>query len=684
MGFVKRLIVVAFVVSFSIPVQAQNSDVTVSFLPGVAIPLGPLVDGDLVAYSIGGGGTIRGELAPAFARFLFGRAFIDYDFMPINNSTEAMSLVLSGGAIGGSLSPNPRISLRASAGGGMYVALLGENSVRNPFVEGGGEFLVRLNPSIGVSLGARYKHLFIPDGFLYQGVSVQLGLTYDLAGSRKGTDIRLDPHLGNVFPLFYSFYDKNPLGTVVLSNDENLPLEKLRVSFYAKQYMDSPRLSAEFPVLKSGETKEIPVFALFNDSIFRVTEGTKAAGEIVIEYYYLGRKTEKRVPVTVDVQNRNAMTWDDDRKAAAFVTAKDPIILGFAKGIASMVRADQGAAAVSLEFRTGLGLFQALKEYGVGYAVDPTTPFVATSGSKTTIDFLQFPNQTLAYRAGDCDDLSVMYCALLESIGIPSAFVTTPGHIYVAFNTGLTIENAARMFQDSGELIIRDGSVWIPVEVTVVRDGFVRAWSVGAKEWRDANAAGQAGFYPVRKAWESYAPIGFADAGLGVTLPPMEKLSAAYRAEMDRFSRTQIASRIASLQLQMKSGKESEKTANRLGILYAQFGLLDDARTQFNAALKKGEFTPALINLGNVEYLAGNMKKARDLYARALKTAPDDTIALVGLARAAQSDGDIVAFRDTVAKLQSANPAAASKYFPSDTVSRASDADNRMVDTWNE
>ncbi|HUW68747.1 MAG TPA: hypothetical protein VMX33_00810 [bacterium] len=680
----KRFVVIALFLSLVLSAYTQNSEVTVSFLPGVAVPFGPIIDGDLVAYSIGGGGTIRGELSPSFARYLFGRAFIDYDFMPLNNSSEAMSLVLSGAALGASISPNPRISLRASAGGGLYVALLGGDSVRNPFVEGGGEFLVRMSPSLGVSLGARYQYLTVPEGTLYQGVSVQLGLTYDLAGSRKGTDIRLDPHLGNVFPLFYSYYDKHPMGTVVIANDEGVNLEKVRVSFYAKQFMDGPRLSAEFPVLKSGQSMEIPVYALFNDSIFRVTEGTKAAGEIMIEYYFLGSQKTKTIPVTVNVQNRNAMTWDDDRKAAAFVTAKDPVVLGFAKGISSMVRADLGAAAVSLEFRTGLAIFQALKEYGLGYAIDPSTPFVATSGSDATIDFLQFPNQTLAYRAGDCDDLSVLYSALLESIGIPSAFVTTPGHIFVAFDTGLTQDNAAKLFQDAGDLIVRDGSVWIPVEVTVVKEGFARAWTAGAREWRAAVSAGQEGFYPVRKAWELYSPVGFAEAGLGITLPPMDRLAAAYRAELDRFSRDQVAARIASLQQQLKTGKDIEKTANRLGILYAQFGLLAEARNQFNSAIRKAEFAPALINLGNVEYLAGDMKKARDFYARALKAAPGDSLALIGLARAAQSTGDQTTFRDTVAKLQAANPVAASTYFPSDTASRASDAENRTVDTWNE
>ena len=32
--------------------------------------------------------------------------------------------------------------------------------------------------------------------------------------------------------------------------------------------------------------------------------------------------------------------------------------------------------------------------------------------------------QTLEYRAGDCDDLSILYSALLESVGVETAFIT--------------------------------------------------------------------------------------------------------------------------------------------------------------------------------------------------------------------------------------------------------------------
>jgi transglutaminase-like putative cysteine protease len=44
-------------------------------------------------------------------------------------------------------------------------------------------------------------------------------------------------------------------------------------------------------------------------------------------------------------------------------------------------------------------------------------------------DSLNYPYQTLFYRGGDCDDLSILFCSLMESLGVASAFITVPGHI---------------------------------------------------------------------------------------------------------------------------------------------------------------------------------------------------------------------------------------------------------------
>ena len=53
--------------------------------------------------------------------------------------------------------------------------------------------------------------------------------------------------------------------------------------------------------------------------------------------YNKGSYRRERIE-TLDVQNRNAITWDDDRRVAAFVTAKDTSILKFAKNTAGIVK----------------------------------------------------------------------------------------------------------------------------------------------------------------------------------------------------------------------------------------------------------------------------------------------------------------------------------------------------------
>ena len=54
-----------------------------------------------------------------------------------------------------------------------------------------------------------------------------------------------------------------------------------------------------------------------------------------------------------------------------------------------------------------------------------------------SVDFLQFPYQTLLYHGGDCDDLSILNCSLFEALGIQTAFITIPGHIYMAYEISL-------------------------------------------------------------------------------------------------------------------------------------------------------------------------------------------------------------------------------------------------------
>ena len=158
------------------------------------------------------------------------------------------------------------------------------------------------------------------------------------------------------------------------------------------------------------------------------------------------------------------------------------------------------------------------------------------------VDFLQFPKQTLEYRAGDCDDLSILYNALLESVGIKTAFITIPGHIFSAFSLDMTDEEAKKQFENEADFIFIDGNAWMPVEITVIEDGFLKAWQIGAKEWRESSEQGKASFYSTEDAWAVYEPVGLFGTA-DISLPSSDHVVEEYIEEVNRLISREIFSR---------------------------------------------------------------------------------------------------------------------------------------------
>ncbi len=79
---------------------------------------------------------------------------------------------------------------------------------------------------------------------------------------------------------------------------------------------------------------------------------------------------------------------------------------------------------------------------------------------------------------------------------------TTPGHIFVAVDTGLAPDQAANALIPDGQSIAKNNHVWIPVEITLRHKGFLAAWQEGAKEWNEADRAGKARVLSDRRRME--------------------------------------------------------------------------------------------------------------------------------------------------------------------------------------
>jgi ankyrin repeat protein len=450
-----------------------------------------------------------------------------------------------------------------------------------------------------------------------------------------------------VFSLFFKYYDDHPIGTLEIVNASDEPISDIKVQFLLKRYMDEAKEVDVSGLLGPNSSKQVEVLALFSDTILNVTEETKAAAELVIDYNASGKTNEVKKTFTVSILGRNAMTWDDNRKAAAYVTAKDPIVLKFAS-IASYVRSHE-KRPINRNLQAAIALHEALDLFGIGYVSNPTTPYSETSKKKDVVDFLRFPRETFQNRVGDCSDLSILYSALLEAVGIDAAFITIPGHIFVAVSTGLTPSEAAASLISKEETITHEGTVWVPVEITLRNQGFLSAWELGAKEWNENDANGQAGFYPVKEAWGIYQPVGLPGSpDTSIELPSPDRVISAYKEQADNYVDAAISPLIAALKAESQ-GPKKLSAMNKLGVLDAKYGYPDKAEKLFKEVLATSTSLPALLNLGNLYFIRDDWKNALRYYVQADTLEPNNPHVLLAIAKA---EGELKNYSEMKQKYQ--------------------------------
>ena len=578
----------------------------------------------------------------------------------------------------------PWLTVELSATGGFFFSFLNDFSASggNPFL-GWDADIVLLPGPWHVNLGAMFRY----DFGQYMGIKATAGVSYDLVFGNRSAPARTletlaskpkpleatpkkqpaeapasavelrDGSFDDIYPVFRTYYAAHPLGTIVLRNGLDKPITGIKVTFQIKEFMSDPTDCPAPAQLGPGKSTPVDLFGLFLPTILQTTEKTKAQAKIDVEYTLNGQVQHQSIVQVIPVLDRNATTWADNRRAAAFVTAKDPAVLIFSKNVNSMVKG-KVRGAVNPNLLTAIAFFEALQLYGLTYSLDPV-PTLTTS--KQVADYIQFPRQTLQYKGGKCSDFSVLYAALLESVGIETAFITIPGHIFMAFSTGLDPAEARKTFSRADELVIRAGKSWIPVEVTESA-GFLKAWQDGAKEWRENLSREQADFYPIHEAWTLYEPVGLSGAEVAVSLPPSEKVVERYLEAADRFVDQEIFPKVAALSREMEKSQDPRVPGNALGVLYARYGRYDRAAQQFEKLLAKEEYVPALLNLGNIYSLSDQKEKALQYYNRAYSKEHDNPRVLLAVARVNHDLENYYQVRKVYAVLKSKDPELAAKF----------------------
>jgi len=280
----------------------------------------------------------------------------------------------------------------------------------------------------------------------------------------------------DIYPTFTENYINYPYayGTIVNLTDEYVTVKpSSKIEGVNEEKIQSP-ISAIAPY----DTARVPFYIIIPESY--KSEKTSLS---YADFYLQTKGDEPDDQFQKAVLVNSVNSWDGRVSNLRYFIEKDmDFSMNHAKEILSKHKSELDTLPNVLEnFYKARILFN-----------DFVSRLVYTSDPRATGEYVQFPNQTFELKGGDCDDLSVGYSSLLESVGIQTALVDYKAnggvrHVNVLFNTKLSPDQASLITNNDTKYFIRESlegkdEVWLPVEATSLTD-FETAWNAGADKF---------------------------------------------------------------------------------------------------------------------------------------------------------------------------------------------------------
>jgi len=426
----------------------------------------------------------------------------------------------------------------------------------------------------------------------------------------------LEINVDDLYASFYKTYNNAPIGDVEIRNDYDEELKMtMKVSFPG---LTEGAVQETF-VLLPNEKRKLLFPGMFSKNILNAKDREFRQVKIKVEYSI--KKEAKYVEAFKKFQlfGRGAITWENPGKAVAFITKLDQMVKLFAieatKDVPYLPDEELGKVYIAE------ALFRAMGTYGIKYKEDTDNPFSIIPKSQNMVDHIKYPAELLTSKQGDCDDLTVLYASLLGHCGIKTALVSMTDHITLMFDTGIH-ERKWWLFAVGDTLsIIKNKSLWLPIEVTRVGSSFRKAWHEGGRIYRESEhnegfkvvfVSDVEGIYLSALPEELQKPL--------AEFPDMEEPKKIKTANIAQIKHKKTGSIKEHYLTELQQNPANDSLRNRLGIILVQQDSIDQAKAQFSKILDhEPENTQALVNLANVHCISGKFKDANENYLKAVK-----------------------------------------------------------------
>jgi hypothetical protein len=448
--------------------------------------------------------------------------------------------------------------------------------------------------------------------------------------------------IADIFPCRLRYYETPPLARVTFKCG-TAPIENITLSVTIPEIMDLPA-QEKIPSLGAGEERQCSVNLLVSGkNLLSAPETRSLYGQVTLSFVENGKACQRKLTAPVKVLDKNAMDWTEPASFGGFVTFKDPSVSALARKAALAAPEEN---SMNRDLVHAMALFQSLRVLSLKY-VKKTAVY---SGVKV-IDRVQFPLETLKTRSGNCADLSALYCALLLALGIEPAVISYTDHVLVMFNTGVYEKNHFSIATDSARVIRHKGTLWVPVETTLLTKDFIDAWTTASQEFHQALREGRpVSIIDITEAMRSFPPAQIQNAEIPFELPGIGPAVVKVKKQMSDQARSELNAEIAGLKA--ASGRNPEADS-RLGILLCRSGDHASALKLFEKLRRQSAGPAAVNNYACALLLSGDEKKSLEEFEKIYES---DKTGAVAVNRAlclyvrSQNDGDVGAFLSAMQK----------------------------------
>lgn len=451
----------------------------------------------------------------------------------------------------------------------------------------------------------------------------------------------IDVRIKEIFPSLYKNYGdvtQLPIGEIILTNNtpQPAPPGSVTVSFIIPDIMNEPT-QLKVPALVGFSNAPIKVTALFDETkILAVSEDTKMQATVVMKYRQNGEDKEVNRQVQVVVHGRNAISWSDKRRLASFVSPNVDALINYNKQ-SDVIFRDAPAFGLNKVLLKAIQVFTVLNKSKFVYSPDPEQSFALVTTNTEILDYLQYPAETLKRKSGDCDDLVTVFCGLLENAGITTAYVDVPGHVFMAFDSGIKPDEVAKAGFEQKDVIVLYEKVWIPVETTLLgTQSFLTAWKSAAERYYKEMTKGNfPEIVPLGDARKVYNPSNFVPVDFKEEPPASAEVLAEYQQQVTELLTRTKREVLKEMENRYKNEPENVFVKNKYAMLLAQIGKDSEADKVLLEALSLSPGNPAVLNnLGNVAYFRGDADRAIDFFTKAANALESDGEIYINLAKA--------------------------------------------------